>query len=275
MSTIRYSRPVAAKILHYFNGFGDYNKLCTFYEDTGSIRASAMLQNKIKNLLCNFEVLPDGYTLYVEFPFLARYFDNRQMDNVSTYINYVNCRIFRGNYEIDPNNGMIRFKMFILCDENSATDDMIGESLDLCYNMIAKYEPGFLDIFLEDKSAMECIEEIKSRNPVSASDEQHEQDSETSEEDEDEEAADNSEPIVRDPFSKEDAVKNDTDNDDDADDYYVDPLDYEDDDGEEDDDDDGDDDTKNDEDDNEDHDSLDLNIKVNADPFGSRKAKNQ
>ena len=121
-------------------------------------------RSKIKRLHYHIIVRDDGYTVYASSPVGADRDDKDMMRNMGEFICRANYGLRNGNFEIDFNDGEIRYKTFVDCDGGAIpTSEVIRDSIYLPASMFKKYGDGILDIIYQNISAKKAVAKCEGR----------------------------------------------------------------------------------------------------------------
>jgi hypothetical protein len=77
---------------------------------------------------------------------------------VAEFLHRANYGLKDGNFEMDYNDGGIRYKSFVYFKNMDVSEEVVQESIFVGAAMIDKYGKGLLKLMLGDGSPQECIE---------------------------------------------------------------------------------------------------------------------
>lgn len=125
-----------------------YHKDYNFeFDDSGLFVLNFRFSERVRNVLSVIDVKEDNFIVYAFFPFTVDITDKDQMQRVSEFIERVNYGLINGNFEINYDDGEIRYKCFVNCKNSELSEAVIEESVILPVLMISKkYGSGFLDV---------------------------------------------------------------------------------------------------------------------------------
>ena len=107
------------------------------------ITFNASIDGKLKSLSYRIVFFDNGYTTYA-YPNL--YADSDNMLAVAEYLHRANYGLRNGNFEIDFNDGEIRYKSYVDCSNALPGDDVITRSITVPGNMFEIYGDGLLQV---------------------------------------------------------------------------------------------------------------------------------
>ena len=111
-----------------------------YVEDRNLIRAGVNLKCKLQSVKMYITFNDNGYTVISVPPMKA---DEASRTNVMEYITRANYGLRNGNFEMDVNDGEIRYKCYVnVKGMNDVSDDIIDDSIKLPALMIDRYGDG-------------------------------------------------------------------------------------------------------------------------------------
>ncbi len=128
-----------------------------FDEERGIFRFGVNLDSKLKNVRYFVPVREDGYTVYAISPINADNDDKDVMREMNEFINRANYGLRNGNFEIDVRDGEIRYKVFVDCDNQLPSREVVRGSIVIPSVMFERYSPGLLDVMFKGSTAEEAI----------------------------------------------------------------------------------------------------------------------
>ena len=135
----------------------------SFDEEKGIFRLGVGMKGQIKTLSYIVNVGNDAYTVYATSPIGADAKDGSMMAILSEFICRANYGLRNGNFELDCNDGEIRYKVFVDCDGIVPTKAIVQDSIHCPAGMFQRYESGIIGIIFNGLSAKEAID--KSEKP--------------------------------------------------------------------------------------------------------------
>ena len=100
---------------------------------------------------------------YVTYAVLSNNVSKEHMSNVAEYLHRANFGLLYGNFELDYNDGEIRYKVSTDCeDANAITKKQIDRSILLPCIMFEKYGNGIIRLMLDIGNPEELIREAES-----------------------------------------------------------------------------------------------------------------
>lgn len=150
-----YSKEIANAINNFLVN-DDWN--FSFDEEKGIFRFGVSLDSKIKKINYSVKVNAHGFTVYVISPIGVEEHDRDMMLNMAEFICRANYVLRSGNFELDMEDGEIRYKIYTDCDGGIIpTYEMVKNSIHCPAIMFDQYAPGIIDIIFGNVSAMDAI----------------------------------------------------------------------------------------------------------------------
>lgn len=151
-----YSQEIAAAIKDFLTSD---NWRYSFNEDEGIFTFNLALKGMIKNVQYYIHTGSDGYIVYAISPVGGIAKDRIMMKELADFTCRANYGLINGNFEIDMNDGEIRYKVFVDCSNGHIPNSaVIKESVCRPALMFDKYSEGFLDIIFNSLAAPFAIE---------------------------------------------------------------------------------------------------------------------
>ena len=141
--------------IRYFLVDDDWN--FEFDDEKGIFRFGVNLDSKLKNVRYLVPVRGDGYTVYAISPVNADNDDKDVMREMNEFINRANYGLRNGNFEIDVRDGEIRYKIYVDCDNQLPSREVVRSSIIIPSVMFERYSPGLLDVMFRGSTAEEAI----------------------------------------------------------------------------------------------------------------------
>lgn len=136
----------------------------SFDEDLGIFRFDLSLKGKLKKVNYIVDIKDDEYLVYVISPIGADENDPNMMANMAEFICRANYGLKMGNFEVDFDDGEIRFKVHVLCKGITPTAAMIKKSIYCPATMFDHYGSGIVDIIFNDVSGKTAVEKCEKRS---------------------------------------------------------------------------------------------------------------
>ena len=141
--------------IRYFLVDDDWN--FDFDDEKGIFRFGVNLDSKLKNVRYFVPVRSDGYTVYAISPINADTDDIDVMRQMNEFINRANYGLRNGNFELDVRDGEIRYKIYVDCDNQLPSKEIIRSSIVIPSVMFERYSPGILDVMFRNSTAEEAV----------------------------------------------------------------------------------------------------------------------
>lgn len=133
----------------------------SFDETRGIFRFGLGLKGKLKKLHYIVDIKEDEYLVYAISPLGADEEDAKMMANMAEFICRANYGLKMGNFELDFDDGEVRFKVHVLCKGVTPTAEMIKRSIYCPATMFDHYGSGIVDIIFNDTSGKAAVEKCE------------------------------------------------------------------------------------------------------------------
>ena len=153
-----YSREIAAEIRNFLIA-DDWN--FDFDEEKGIFRFGVNVSSKLKHVNYFVPVHSDSYTVYAISPIGADSDDPSAIREMAAFLSRANYGLRIGNFELDCNDGEIRFKVFTSCDDIIPSREMVKTSIVIPAMMFERYAPGILSVIFTGESAEDAIKKCE------------------------------------------------------------------------------------------------------------------
>ena len=100
----------------------------------------------------------DGFNTSVQFPLGADPRSDRKMTALARFFTRANYGMRVGNFELDMEDGDIRFTTYCSCPDALPCERQIEETIYTAAAMFKKFTPGILDVMFMDVSDKEAFE---------------------------------------------------------------------------------------------------------------------
>ncbi len=133
----------------------------SFEEERGIFKFGLGLKGKLKKLHYIVDIKEDEYLVYAISPLGADENDANMMMNLAEFICRANYGLKMGNFEMDYDDGEVRFKVHVLCKGVTPTAEMIKRSIYCPATMFNHYGSGIVDIIFNDTSGKAAVEKCE------------------------------------------------------------------------------------------------------------------
>ena len=148
----QYSRIIADVVKEYLD---KDNWKYQFLEDDGLITFNLRIRGMLQKAEYLFIFNDDNYTVYASAP-LSADINNPEIWELICRMNH---GLKEGNFEVNPENGEIKYKMHIDCSETELpTKRMIERSIFIPQMMFARYGNGILQVMFNNETAKTAVE---------------------------------------------------------------------------------------------------------------------
>lgn len=125
-----------------------------FEKERGLLR----LRFKIKGKLDHVRIILDIHeTCYVSYACIDMSVDEENRMEAAEYLTRANYGLKFGNFELDMNDGEVRYKHAVDCDHCSLSSEMIENSLNIPIAMYQRYGDNLLKVMFGMLSAEEAV----------------------------------------------------------------------------------------------------------------------
>lgn len=155
MKTRNYSKTIAQTINEFLtNDEWHYS----FDEQRGLFNFGLNIKGKIKNIRYIVDVKDDAYIVYAVAPIGVDEKDKRTMAEMAEFVCRANSGLKNGNFELDMDDGEIRFKCYVDCDGIVPSTEIVKSSIYCPAAMFDRYGDGVVGIIFSDMNAKEAVE---------------------------------------------------------------------------------------------------------------------
>lgn len=157
MKKINYSTELANAIRHLLTT----EKYVFNFDDDGFFNFSMRIDGNINTIHYFIYIHEKGYTVYAVSPINADKNDNRIMATMADFICRANYGLRNGNFELDMQDGEIRYKCFVDCQNTIPNAEIIKTSIFCPAAMFERYGKGFVEIMFGHISALKAIKKCE------------------------------------------------------------------------------------------------------------------
>lgn len=164
-----YNREIAEAVKRLLDEDGwHYN----FDSENGLFRFNLTLIGKLKNVQYFICINDSDYIVYVVSPLSADRTDPEQMMRMAEFVCRVNYGLRDGNYEMDFEDGELRYKYFVNCEGSMPNRAMIKKSILYPQVMYERFGNGILMVLFSNMPVGEAVRQCKETwsAPVAPSD---------------------------------------------------------------------------------------------------------
>lgn len=132
-----------------------------FDQEQGIFQLDSYIPGKIKKLDIEIRVHPNDYTICAISPLRVDREDKKAMQEMAEFLSRVNFSMKRGNFELNMNDGEIRYKTFVDCDDQLLSRKVFFNSYHCPQSMFHRYGAGIMDVCFGQASAEEALEKCE------------------------------------------------------------------------------------------------------------------
>jgi hypothetical protein len=133
----------------------------SFDEERGIFKFGLNLKGKLKKISYIVDIKEDEYLVYAVSPLGADEDDAKMMANMSEFICRANYGLKMGNFELDFNDGEIRYKIHVLCEGIVPNFATVKRSVYCPASMFDRYGSGIVDIIFNDVSGKTAVKKCE------------------------------------------------------------------------------------------------------------------
>lgn len=153
-----YSKQIANTLVSHME---EHEYRYEFDREEGIIRLRFKIKGKLDHVRF---VLIIKDTHYVSYGCIDMNAEESQRKEVAEYLTRANFGLWFGNFELDMNDGEIRYKVCVDCDHTTLSGQMIERSLDIPIAMYQRYGDEMLKVMFGMESAEEAIKIAESNS---------------------------------------------------------------------------------------------------------------
>lgn len=128
-----------------------------FNRDRGVFRFGVNIEGRMKEVRYTIGVNSDSFVVYASYPLGGDPEDKDLMARLCEFITRANYGMKWGCFEMDWDDGEIRFKVFVDCEGSLPSREIIKNSV-VCPGMICnRYADGIIDVIFRNAGAGEAI----------------------------------------------------------------------------------------------------------------------
>lgn len=133
----------------------------SFEEREGLFKFGLGVKGRLKKLRYLISVGTNHYVVYATAPIGADEDDPKMMREMSDFICRANYGLKNGNFELDMDDGEIRYKTYVDCRDAVPGAGVIKGSIYCPAAMFDRYSPGIIDIIFNDAGGKESVEKCE------------------------------------------------------------------------------------------------------------------
>ena len=133
----------------------------SFDKEKGMFRFGLKIKSRLSQIQYMVRVHEKHITFYGIAPVSPDHEDEKMMGQMAEFICKANYGLKNGCFEMDYNDGEIRYKSYVDCDGIIPSQKVIENSIYCIANMYETYAPGIIDILFKDVPAKEAIEKCE------------------------------------------------------------------------------------------------------------------
>jgi hypothetical protein len=154
MKKYEYSDEIAAVVKQVLT---EDNWRFNFDEKTGIFDFGLRIKSKIQKINYLIDVNEDSLVAYGFCPISVDSTDADRMARMVEFFSRANYGLINGCFEIDFDDGGIRFRTFVDCEGLTPSAEVVKNCIHCIAVMFKRYAPGIVDIIFTDGSAKDAI----------------------------------------------------------------------------------------------------------------------
>ncbi len=148
----QYSVPLADQVRRYLHS-QEWN--FDFDSETGRFDFGIRANSKLRSIRILI-IIDDRAIRVYGYPGLRA--DDNCMERMGRFVNYANYGLKHGNFEIDYNDGEVRYKSAIYCRQDVPSIETVEFIVDLPFRMWDTYGDAFCNILFNDGDPKDEVE---------------------------------------------------------------------------------------------------------------------
>lgn len=133
-----------------------------FDDENGIFRFGVNIGGKLKNINFFVQVHDNAYTVYAISPISADSDSKLAIAAMAEFICRANYGLKNGNFELDCNDGEIRYKIYVNCSDITPSREIVRASMLIPAMMFERYSPGILDLIFTDAQPIDAVKKCES-----------------------------------------------------------------------------------------------------------------
>lgn len=133
----------------------------TYHDDKGLFELGMQADGVIKRITFFVDIRDSSYLVYAVCPIGPDASDPYIMSAMAEFLCRVNYGLVNGNFELDMNDGEIRYKIFVDCTLGLPPMDTISRNIGFPLFMYDRYGEGIVSIILDKTTAEEAFEKCE------------------------------------------------------------------------------------------------------------------
>lgn len=154
-----YSQKLAAAVREQLDKLG-FNY--AFDDHSGIFRFSVIIGGRINTVHCMIEVSETGFAYFITLPLRANPKDVPQMWRMAEFLHRANYRLFSGNFEINMDSGLIRFRNYYDAVETMPTESIFAFLVLGGLSAVEQHAGGILEMLYTDSDPAQTLDDIHS-----------------------------------------------------------------------------------------------------------------
>lgn len=133
----------------------------SYDSDENKFYYSVSIDSNLRNSDVVITVKSDGFTVYAYSPIGPDPKKQEQLQAVAEYLSRANYGMYVGNFEMDFNDGEVRYKASMRCFDNIPSADEVSVLVDIPVLMMERYGNGLASVAMMGADPAEMIDEAE------------------------------------------------------------------------------------------------------------------
>lgn len=135
----------------------------SFDEEEGVYEFSLDIGGRLKSIDCLILVEKKEVLIYGISPLKADCDNAQEMAKMAEYIVWVNYGLKNGGFEMDYNDGEIRYSSYVDCDNLIPSEEVVDNSIHYVASMFKVYAQGMIDVICNGKDPRLAVHDCEER----------------------------------------------------------------------------------------------------------------
>ena len=141
-----------------------------FEDDNGVFRFGLNISGNLRSIQYLIDIRDTDYSVYAISPLSADKDNEDQLHRMSEAVNRINYGLRDGNFELDLNDGEIRYKSYVNCEDSTLSQAMVRRSIGVPAAMFTRYSKVIIGIIFSDGDPKTLVDQCEGRGFAPSSD---------------------------------------------------------------------------------------------------------
>ena len=153
-----YSEEIASAVREHLD---DKGWTYRFEDDNGVFRFGLNISGNLRSIQYLIDIRDTDYNVYAVSPLSADKDNEDQLRRMSEAVNRINYGLRDGNFELDLNDGEIRYKSYVNCEDSSLSEAMVRRSIGVPAAMFTRYSKAIIGIIFSDGDPKDLVDQCE------------------------------------------------------------------------------------------------------------------